>query len=622
MTRNRLRAWCIGILLVCGGILGNGAAQATLFTNSWIGASSGRWETGPWSLGLPPNSGHTVLITNASTKTVTADVNTWLNAFQTTTITNLVVSGPVNSTNTLVFNTMPFFEALNRVTVSTNGVMQLNANTTLQIDGYGGFGSGGFIIDSGGTVALNNSTVIDNSDSSAVGYQSNGQMTMSNSAWQGQVLYVAAGDGSQGTLTMVNCTNTVNEIVMSGSPQATSTVWVTGGQLIATEDIVIGAASFGQMTVSNGTVQVGTLWVGSEGRGILNVAGGTMTCSTSFAVSVEFSTSTGTVALTGGELVTTSIPAVVGSVGPGQVLVTGGKWLASEVDLGQEVSGQGALTVADGEVVATNGVGQILVGELGVGRMTMLGGNVMAQGVCVDCENGLGGDLATFGGSLVVLSNLTVGSCTIDGGFAEIEMNGGTIYVTNAAHNAVLDVRNGIFQLNGGTLVVDKLVVTNLCLGLFDHTGGTLIAGTVVLDPNQDTDGDGLPNGWEQSYGLDPLSSVGDNGPNGDPDMDGVSNFEEFLDGTNPTLSPQSFRILSIAPQGNDIRITWSTVAGTTNIVQATAGTVNGSYTTNGFTNISSPSVIPGSATVTNSYLDIGGATNKPSRFYRVRLVP
>jgi len=54
-------------------------------------------------------------------------------------------------------------------------------------------------------------------------------------------------------------------------------------------------------------------------------------------------------------------------------------------------------------------------------------------------------------------------------------------------------------------------------------------------DPrNPDTDDDQLPDGWERDYGLDPLSSIGDNGTDGDPDNDGFTNYQEYKDGTNP----------------------------------------------------------------------------------------
>ena len=49
-----------------------------------------------------------------------------------------------------------------------------------------------------------------------------------------------------------------------------------------------------------------------------------------------------------------------------------------------------------------------------------------------------------------------------------------------------------------------------------------------------DSDGDGLPDAWEELYGLDPLNPNGLNGTYGDPDSDGLNNWAEFMAGTNP----------------------------------------------------------------------------------------
>ena len=48
---------------------------------------------------------------------------------------------------------------------------------------------------------------------------------------------------------------------------------------------------------------------------------------------------------------------------------------------------------------------------------------------------------------------------------------------------------------------------------------------------NPDSDGDGLPDGWEVSNGLNPTNG-GD--ANGDPDGDGLTNAQEYAMGTNP----------------------------------------------------------------------------------------
>lgn len=66
-------------------------------------------------------------------------------------------------------------------------------------------------------------------------------------------------------------------------------------------------------------------------------------------------------------------------------------------------------------------------------------------------------------------------------------------------------------------------------------TGGTPLA--LLLTDLDDDDNDGLPNSWEVFYGLDPNDDGSvdiDNGPLGDPDMDNVSNLDEFNNGTFP----------------------------------------------------------------------------------------
>lgn len=106
-----------------------------------------------------------------------------------------------------------------------------------------------------------------------------------------------------------------------------------------------------------------------------------------------------------------------------------------------------------------------------------------------------------------------------------------------------------------------------------------------------------------------------------DPDGDGQNNQAEFLSGTDPTNNLSGLRIVSTATENDDVRITWTTAGGSTNVVQATTGDLDGGYATN-FADISGPIVIPGSGDTLTNYVDIGGATNLPSRFYRIRLQP
>ncbi len=137
-----------------------------------------------------------------------------------------------------------------------------------------------------------------------------------------------------------------------------------------------------------------------------------------------------------------------------------------------------------------------------------------------------------------------------------------------------------------------------------------------LLDSNKDQDGDGMPNGFEQAHGLNPFNA-GD--ANLDSDGDGMSNLQEFLAGTDPTNPASAFLITSVVGIGSDVVINWMTGIGKTNALQWTTGAGDGSYNTNSFADLFIVTNTTGSVT---NYLDAGGATNFPARYYRVRLVP
>ncbi len=81
-------------------------------------------------------------------------------------------------------------------------------------------------------------------------------------------------------------------------------------------------------------------------------------------------------------------------------------------------------------------------------------------------------------------------------------------------------------------------------------------------------------------------------------------------------------RVTSIARQGTDILISWIGDGGTTNQVQVTPGTADGSYSNN-YSDIGPQFILPNpDSQISTNYLEAGGSTNAPSRYYRVRLVP
>jgi hypothetical protein len=79
--------------------------------------------------------------------------------------------------------------------------------------------------------------------------------------------------------------------------------------------------------------------------------------------------------------------------------------------------------------------------------------------------------------------------------------------------------------------------------------------------------------------------------------------------------------VCPVAKEGSDVRVTWFLGPGSTNTLQVAAGASDGSFGTNGFTDIFIVTNVTTIGTVTN-YLDIGAATNSSSRYYRARLVP
>lgn len=131
-------------------------------SNSWASANSGKWETAAnWLLGVHPSIVETiVLVTNANSKTVTVDAVT-TNTPGTMTISNLTVSAPIGSTNTLFLNhagPMPLLVISNLV-VGNNGTVivdqsVLQAADTLLVGNIGG--NSALTITNSGAVSVTN----------------------------------------------------------------------------------------------------------------------------------------------------------------------------------------------------------------------------------------------------------------------------------------------------------------------------------------------------------------------------------------------------------------------------------------------------------------------------------
>jgi fibronectin-binding autotransporter adhesin len=215
------------------------------------------------------------------------------------------------------------------------------------------------------------------------------------------------------------------------------------------------------------------------------------------------------------------------------------------------------------------------------------------------------------GGSVLVNTSMEVGYNSLYCNNL-VQEDSGQMIVTNQTGSAVLEVYDGSFVLNGGTLRVDTLIVTNDC-AQFRHVGGTLIYKTLQLNPNQSAVGDGIPNWWKQQYGFDPLDPTV---AGADPDHDGMSNLQEYLAGTNPTNAASRLAITSLVLTNGNVRVNWSAVGGRSYVVQTN------SMPGNSFADASPVITVPGTNGTVTNYLDPGVATNSQAHFYRVRLGP
>ena len=82
---------------------------------------------------------------------------------------------------------------------------------------------------------------------------------------------------------------------------------------------------------------------------------------------------------------------------------------------------------------------------------------------------------------------------------------------------------------------------------------------TALYKRSPDNDGDGLPNAYELSFGLEPDFPTD---ASEDADGDSFSNLAEFLAGTSPTDETDFFSIREFTTGSDSALITWSSVTG------------------------------------------------------------
>ncbi len=268
--------------------------------------------------------------------------------------------------------------------------------------------------------------------------------------------------------------------------QATGTVSVTSGRLLATN-----AAAFGQGTIyvgggSDGTLIIGSNGVvvatglriatnnlpGSGGRGTLIIQpGGSLTVGSNLLVGVNAG-STGAVHVAGGTL---TVPEIVLSPTNCTTMfnLTNGSVTTSNLFVGVSVSSTGVVNVAGGTLTATNGV--VRIGPVGSGQMNISGGNTIIRELRLGgSTNGAEGVVHLSAGRLKVLSLLSVNA--FDGGGGDLDGSGGTVII-GEGHNGSMNISGGT-ATNIGTLYIGY---SGGYTGTFTQNGGLVWVVTNVL---------------------------------------------------------------------------------------------------------------------------------------------
>jgi uncharacterized repeat protein (TIGR03803 family) len=346
-----------------------------------------------------------------------------------------------------------------------------------------------------------------------------------------------------------------------------------------------------------------------------------------------------------------SFTAVGGSSSVNVTAGSGCAWTAT--------SNAGWLTITSGASGSGNGtVTYSVAADLGtssrIGTMTIAGQTLVV--IQAGGQDSVGDGIPDawrqeyFGGSGTTTNSRSCATCDADGtGQNNLFKEVAGLNPTNPASVFTLQIQNVSGQPTRKSLIYGPIAsgrdyvvqsATGLVAGDWSspsttppQTNGTQVTVTdqnatnsaqfyriaIQIPGTQYSVGDGIPDWWRAQY----FGGGGTNTNNVscatcDADGTGQNNLMKYLVGLNPTNPSSVFRITSLARNGSNMFIAWQAGGGRTNVVQ-TGGSMVGS---NNFSDISPALILPGSGDVFTNWIDIGGATNLPTRFYRIRLGP
>jgi outer membrane protein assembly factor BamB len=224
----------------------------------------------------------------------------------------------------------------------------------------------------------------------------------------------------------------------------------------------------------------------------------------------------------------------------------------------------------------------------------------------------------TAAGNETLVANFTPITCTIStsssptgGGTTS---GGGTV---NCGSTVTVCATAGSFYGFINWITNGTVVSSSACCSFTANTNLILVANFAELYST----GDDIPDWWRAQYfGGNGATTNSLSCATCDADGTGQNNVFKYLAGLNPTNPASVFRITSTVPTGANFVVAWQTAGPRTNVVQAANGLTGG--LSNSFSDVSGPVIINVVGDTMTNWTDVGGATNRPARFYRVRLGP
>jgi len=598
-----LRASAGGILEFFGPVLNLGTANftggtaifhGTFFsaqgtTNSWNFAGDGTWhQAARWSLGVTPSSSNAVvLITNATTKTITVDASTFATAPGSVSNFSVTVSGPSTVTNTLtIANTPAPFFAVSLNTLNNGSVRVSNATLTVGLLASGTLtASGDFRIEAGGLldareaqvftttkgITVNDGAVLSAGVSLAGGTTT---VTGASALWSNAALSVSS-----------------SRLVISNGAQVLS----TGGSAFtgfSSTGIVTGTGTVWR--VDGGTLNLGL--VSSGGHRLFITDGAVVDCLSANIDVFEFDdqvTIAGNNALWN---VRGTLTISLASSGNDAVNIsTGGIVSANAVQLGASGSHTNLLNLAGGTLYVTNATGN---GQLNLASQFLLNtGTATIDDLNLVTSSGW----VTFNAGTLNSKKTTV-------------TNLQQFVVGNGTNPATYRLLGGVHSFNDGLLIRSNATLA----------GCGTVSANVTIAPGGAVHADCSPlvftgtvtnNGTLRAVAGSVLEFYGTVVNNGTLDLiTGTTNFHGAFINNGTILTANSVVIAGTAAAGNDMVIQIPSAPGHLYQLQFTPTLTPPNWQDTG-------GAQPGTGGVL-ILTDSGGATNAPARFYRVRVAP